>query len=276
MPDLKARQALPSGPELRSYPAKFEVRTLSGSQVELQGYATTYDEPYEMYDMFGPYTEVARSGMCSKTLAEGADVAYLANHEGLTLARTKTGSLRLSEDTTGLLTVATLNTARSDARDLVTAVEDGEIDQMSFAFRVMRQVWSPDFDQRDLLEVNLNRGDVSAVNYGANPLTSVGVQRSFRSLGASRMHKMAVELRAGKALSSQTMEVLSQVLDLIANADDAVDQAQPLLADLMGVENPDDEDQNSADDAERALAYLDVLRRQHEHETEASRLIVGF
>jgi HK97 family phage prohead protease len=232
MPDLKARQALPSGPELRSYPAKFEVRTLSGSQVELQGYATTYDEPYEMYDMFGPYTEVARSGMCSKTLAEGADVAYLANHEGLTLARTKTGSLRLSEDTTGLLTVATLNTARSDARDLVTAVEDGEIDQMSFAFRVMRQVWSPDFDQRDLLEVNLNRGDVSAVNYGANPLTS--------------------------------------------NADDAVDQAQPLLADLMGVENPDDEDQNSADDAERALAYLDVLRRQHEHETEASRLIVGF
>jgi len=228
-----------------------------------------------MYDMFGPYEEVARAGMCSKTLADGADVAYLANHEGLNLARTVNGSLQLSEDSTGLLTVARMNTARSDARDLVTAIEDGDVDQMSFGFRVVRQEWSPDFAQRDLVEVNLNRGDVSAVNYGANPATNVGVLRSFRSLRPATLHRLAVDVRAGKALSASTMDTLSKVLDLIASADDAVDAAQPLLADLMGVANPDDpgednklHEQDADAEAARALAYLETLRRQDQHVRE--------
>lgn len=273
--DKATRNALTGAPELRSYPAQFEIRSLGGSKVELQGYATTYDQPYEMFDMFGPYTEVARAGMAAKTLSEGADVAYLANHEGLTLARTKSGSLRMSEDSTGLLTVATLNTARSDARDLVTAVEDGDVDQMSFAFRVVRQEWSPDWEQRDLIEVNLNRGDVSAVNFGANPNTSVGaIQRSFRSLGAAKLHRMAVEIRAGKALSASTMDVLSQVLDLIANADDAVDRAQPMLADLMGVPNPDADDEGAEMDAARSVGYMELLKRKNEHDAERSAFIL--
>jgi phage head maturation protease len=49
---------------------------------------------------------------------------------------------------------------------------------MSFAFRVTRQQWSPDYDQRDILEVDLHRGDVSVVNFGANPATSVGAVRA--------------------------------------------------------------------------------------------------
>ncbi len=259
LPDVTARGTEAVGPVHRSYPASFEVRSLGNAKVELVGYASSYGQPYEMYDMFGAYTEVARAGMCAKTLADSADVAYLANHAGLTLARSKSGTLRLSEDSTGLHTAATLNTARSDARDLVTAIEDGDVDQMSFGFRVVKQEWSPDFSQRDLVEVNLDRGDVSAVNFGANPETMVGVQRAFRSARPATLHRMAVEIRTGKTLSGATMETLSKVLDLIASADDSVDQAQPLLADLMGVPNPDK-------DAARSVARLDVLRRRHEHE----------
>ena len=162
--------------------------------------------------------------------------------------------------------IATLNTTRGDARDLVTAIEDGDVDQMSFGFRIVRQEWSPDYGQRDLIEVNLDRGDVSAVNFGANPATNIGIQRSFRSARPAEMHRMAVELRAGKSLSAATMTTLSQVLDLIASADDAVDQAQPLLADLMGVANPDADE--AAADGARALAYLDTLRRQEQHARE--------
>lgn len=282
MADKQARGTAAVIPLRRSYPASFEVRSLSGSMVELTGYASTYEQPYEMYDMFGPYTEVARQGMCAKTLKDGADVAYLANHEGLTMARSKAGTLKLSEDDNGLLTCATVNTTRSDVRDLVTAIEDGNVDQMSFGFRIVRQQWSPDYDQRDLVEVNLNRGDVSAVNFGANPETMVGVQRAFRSRRPAELHRMAVELRAGKALSAATMDTLSQVLELLADADNAVDAAQPLLADLMGVPNPDDDgeapadEQMSADDAERAAKALDLLRRKHEHEASASTLHVAF
>lgn len=271
--DISKRGVLPGGMQIRAYPAKFEVRAMPGSRVELTGYASTTEAPYQMYDMFGDYEENVRTGAFTKTIADGADVAYLANHGGLTMARTKNGTLQLSEDSTGLNTVATLNTARSDARDLVTAVEDGDVDEMSFAFQVVRQQWSPDYSQRDLVELNLNRGDVSAVNYGANPATSVGLQRSFRHQGAARLHKIAVELRTGATLSTATMDVLSQVLDLIATADDAVDAAQPLLADLMGVANPDapetNDDSDDGGEASRALIHLDMLRRRHLHEGDA-------
>lgn len=258
------RGSIPAGPQLRSYAAQFEVRSVPGApqKMELRGYASVFENPYDMFDIFGPYTEIVRSGAFSKTLSERPDVAYLANHEGLTMARTASGSLTLEQDSTGLLTVAQVNTARQDVRDLVTAIEDGDVDQMSFAFRVTRQTWSPDWEQRDLNEVDINRGDVSAVNFGASPATNVGLARAFRSRKAADLHRMAVELRAGKALSAATMQTLSQVLDLIASADDAVDQAQPLLADLMGVPNPDADD----DSAARAAAQLDLLRRQLELE----------
>lgn len=209
--DIRDRGNLPAGPQVRSYPAQFEVRGLAGTKVELRGYASTTEKPYEMFDVFGAYTEVVRSGAFAKTLSEGADVAYLANHEGLTMARTSSGTLHLSEDSTGLLSVATVNTQRSDVRDLVTAIEDGDVDQMSFAFRVERQEWSPDFDQRALQELNLNRGDVSAVNFGANPNTAIGVQRSFRKRETAELMRALHDL-GEKGLPPEYLQVLAQTV----------------------------------------------------------------
>jgi len=235
--------------EWRGYRAQFEVRALAGSKVELQGYASVYEEPYTMYDMFGPYEEVARAGMCAKTLSEGPAITYLANHEGLSLAKTTSGNLRVSEDTTGLLTVATVNTARSDARDLVTAIEDGDIDEMSFAFRCIRQSWSPDYDQRDLIEVSLDRGDVSAVNFGANPNTSVGATQGFRSDAAAKLHRAAMSIEA------RSMTVPSSMLE-------ALDQ-------LMNPQTPESEPIIENDEEEaRVLAHLAMLKRQDENHFE--------
>jgi hypothetical protein len=62
-------------------------------------------------------------------------------------------------------------------------MERGDVDEMSFGFWVTRQQWSPDYDQRDILEVSLNKGDVSVVNYGANPATA-GAQINSRDLAA--------------------------------------------------------------------------------------------
>jgi phage head maturation protease len=69
---------------------------------------------------------------------------------------------------------------------MVTAIEDGNVDEMSFAFRVTRQQWSPDYDQRDILEVDIHKGDVSVVNFGANPATSVEAL-AMRGLDVGRM-----------------------------------------------------------------------------------------
>ncbi|MCU1659307.1 MAG: phage prohead protease, family [Pseudonocardiales bacterium] len=160
-----------------SFPSELEVRGKSGSFVEIRGYATVYDNLYPMWDSFGEYREKIRPNAGKKTLAEGPDVALLTNHTDLTMARTKVGSrLKLGEDSRGLEWIATVNTARSDVRNVVIAIEDGDISECSFAFRVTRQEWSPDYDQRDIIEYDLSRGDVSIVNFGANPATEVGLR----------------------------------------------------------------------------------------------------
>lgn len=150
---------------------------------ELDGYASTVDEPYEMYDFWGPYTEIVDRGAFDVTLAADPDVAFLLNHRGTTMARTKSGTLTLSVDDQGLRSIAYLNPERTDVKDLVHAINDRDIDQMSFAFRIIRGAWSPDYTEYRILEVDLDRGDVSAVNYGANPNTSISA-RAKQALAA--------------------------------------------------------------------------------------------
>jgi HK97 family phage prohead protease len=173
----KSERAKPGGIIRRAYPVKLEVRAAASGTSgpsTVEGYASVTETPFEMYDWLGPYCEVVRQGAFAKTLTETPQVQLLLNHGGLSMAYTKAGSLRLSEDSTGLHMEADVNPARGDVGDMLAAISDGDVDEMSFAFRVTRQMWSPDYDQRDILEVDLHRGDVSVVNFGANPATSVG------------------------------------------------------------------------------------------------------
>ena len=186
--DLRARADQPARAERRSMPFRgVELRAkpdgTGGSTLLFEGYACVTETPYEMQDWLGPFDEVVRAGAFTRTLADGADVPFYVNHAGLTLARTKSGTLHLSEDSTGLFTSAGLDPRNPDVVALQSAMERGDVDEMSFAFWVTRQAWSPDYSQRDILEVDLNRGDVSVVNYGANPHTA-GAQLNSRDLTA--------------------------------------------------------------------------------------------
>jgi HK97 family phage prohead protease len=284
VPDRSARGERRTAVEHRAMPFRdVELRAVpdgsGGETLLFEGYACVTEAPYEMYDLFGPYTEVVRSGAFKKTLSEGADVPFLVNHEGLTLARTKSGTLRLSEDSSGLHTEADLDPSSPHVQALRSAMQRGDVDEMSFGFWVTRQIWSPDWEQRDILEVNLNKGDVSVVNYGANPNTA-GATLNSRDLQA-HLERLAPderrevfdrlaaefrtpepapvllatrgdmltwtkdrvgELREGKALSVDTLTTLQKVLDLVAAADDNVDEAQEVLSGLIGVPNPDDDE----------------------------------
>lgn len=144
---------------------------------QFDGYASTVNQTYEMYDFFGPFDEKIDGNAFDKTLAADPDVAFLLNHRGTTMARTKVSkTLELSVDELGLLTRAFCNPERQDVKDLALAISDGDISQMSFAFRIVRGQWSPDYTEYTILEVDLDRGDVSAVNYGANPYTSISAR----------------------------------------------------------------------------------------------------
>jgi HK97 family phage prohead protease len=142
---------------------------------QLDGIPSVVETWYDMWDFWGPYEEKIAAGAFDATLATDPDVAFLLNHRGMTMARTKksrTLELSLTEDGS-LASRAFLNPERQDVQDLVRAVEDGDVDQMSFAFRIKAGNWNPDFTTYTITEVDLDRGDVSAVNYGANPYTSI-------------------------------------------------------------------------------------------------------
>lgn len=144
---------------------------------EVTGYASVTERGYQMYDWYGEYSEVVDAGAFDATLARAdLDTVWLVNHRGVTMARTTNGTLELSVDETGLFTRAYLNPKRTDVQDTVSAIDDGLMTEMSFAFLIKRGSWSPDYSEYRIEEVDIHRGDVSGVNYGANPHTSIAAR----------------------------------------------------------------------------------------------------
>lgn len=144
-----------------------ELREVDG-QLRFTGWASVTERSYDM----GWYSETIKRGAFTKTLSERPDVQMLINHEGLPLARSWSNNLRLSEDERGLRVEADLDPTDPDVERLAPKVERGDIDQMSFAFSGAKSVWDDQFENREITELSLHRGDVSVVNQGANPYTS--------------------------------------------------------------------------------------------------------
>jgi len=173
---------------------ELELRANDDSDtLTLRGEASVVDHPYEVHDAFGTFTETITAGAFNKTLSEKPDVVLLVNHEGLPLARTTSGTLKLSADPS-LTVEASLEPTDPDVQRVAKKMQRGDLNEMSFAFRVPegRSKWNDDFSERMISEVSLARGDVSVVTYGANPATSA----SIRSLGGVDYVELDVALEA--------------------------------------------------------------------------------
>ncbi len=179
--------------------------------IHVEGHASVVDTPYEMWDMFGPYTEIVAGTAFDNTLAAGPDVVFVVNHTGLTMARTiapadKVPTLELEMgvlgEYNGLLSNAWLNPTREDIRALVTAIDNGLITEMSFRFMIVHGRWSDDWMQYTISEVDIDRGDVSAVNYGANPFTTISA-RMREWMAMSDAMPLGAKLAMGERLAAQ-------------------------------------------------------------------------
>lgn len=238
--------------ETRTVAATFEMRDDSTTGAPtLEGYAATFGRPYDM----GPFSEQVDRRAFDRTLGLSPDVRLLVDHTGQPLARTKSGTLALSVDDSGLHARATLDPADPDVQRLLPKMRRGDLDEMSFAFRVAPggDAWDytdPERTMRTLNEVSLAGGDVSVVTYPANPTTSVSVRaRDLHEARCVFVEQMARELRVGRALSADNIAKLQQVLSQLASADAGIDAADAALdaatADLavvLGVPNPDPDD----------------------------------
>ena len=152
-----------------------QVRAAGDSgALEFLGHASVYEQGYEMWDMFGPYTEVVSAGAGADSMARAdLDVPLVLGHDQLRrLARTSTGTLFLTEDATGLSVHAPqLDPTDYDVAYIAPKLRAGLVDEMSFAFRIESGQWSPDYTEYRITRYDIHRGDVAIVGYGANPYT---------------------------------------------------------------------------------------------------------
>lgn len=147
-----------------------------GTRFSFDGYAAVFDYPFQMWDFWGDeFVEIVNQGAFTRTLANNCDVPFLIGHNdmGIPLARTRSGTMALGQDTHGLhVHVPDLDGSREDVRALASAHERGDMDEMSCAFVAIQAQWSPDYEQRNMIEMDLHKGDVSAVVFGANDGTA--------------------------------------------------------------------------------------------------------
>lgn len=163
-----------------------------GSSI-IRGHAAVFNE---LSEDFGNWRERILPGAFTKTLKE-ADVRSLFNHDSnLILGRTKSGTLRLQEDETGLVfEVDPPDTTY--ANDLLVSIGRGDIDQASFAFQVVKDRMSTNAEEtvRELLEVRLF--DVSPVTFPAYPQTDVSLRDALTAAGEAL--RRSLEIFQGEA-----------------------------------------------------------------------------
>lgn len=147
----------------------------------LRGYAAVFNSRSEV---LGWYREILMPGAFAAPISERQDVRALLNHDpNFVLGRTTNGTVRLSQDGTGLLSEIDLPDTLS-ARDLSTSIARGDINQMSFAFSTRDYEWDiEDGDYVRVVRSVRNLYDVSPVTYPAYQATSIGLRAA--SLGIS-------------------------------------------------------------------------------------------
>jgi uncharacterized protein len=209
--------------ERRTFTIKnVEARQAEDGTMRLSGYAAVFNNDSVPL----PFVERIAPGAFRKTLTETPDVRLLINHEGLPLARTKNGTLRLTEDTVGLLMDADLPDTQA-ARDLYTLVERGDVDQMSFAFRVIRQKWNEGRTERTLTELSLADGDVSVVTYPAYPTTTVEAREQ---IAAARQ-----AIKEGREITGESLIVIQAILDKIDESYEYLGEGKSMLETVLGL-----------------------------------------
>lgn len=127
----------------------------------VEGYATTFDTPYLLYDFGDGRKMYERVDAHALDGADMSDVIMQYDHEGRVFARMSNKTLILVPDHKGLLIAADLG--KTDlARGLYQDIKEGMITKMSWAFTVAEESYDRDTHTRTILKIK-KVYDVSAV-----------------------------------------------------------------------------------------------------------------
>jgi HK97 family phage prohead protease len=180
--------------EVRALHKSVEIREDDQGEVRVSGYAAVFGEETNIGGMF---TEEIQRGAFVDAIGRD-DVVFLINHDGLPLARTRSGTLTLREDDHGLYMEAMLDPSDPDVRSILPKMKRGDLDKMSFAFIPTRQEWddSSETPKRMIQEAQLF--DVSIVTTPAYSGTEIGLRslEQFREANQKSQAQRRIRMKS--------------------------------------------------------------------------------
>ena len=180
MEQNKNMEKMEAGREYRAM--QMEIQESDEGKLLVEGYATTFNEPYTLYD--GRYYKVIEQiDPHAFDECDMSDVIMQYDHEGRVFARNKNETLELSVDEKGLKIRADLG-GTEIGKQLYEEIKGGYTDKMSFGFTVGedKKEYVMDYENdvetctRTITKVK-KLFDVSAVSLPANDMTSISARR---------------------------------------------------------------------------------------------------
>lgn len=217
-------QKLDEGRQYRNIDVStFERRAEGENEKVVSGYATTFNQPYELYrSVWDGYTYIVREQVDPHAFddTDMSDVIMQYNHEGRVFARTSNGTMELDPDEHGLHVRANLG-GTEIGRQLYEEIEGGYTDKMSFGFRVgkdKREETEERDDENGTVTVTILRTiltisklyDVSAVSIPANDGTSIS-SRNFAE-GAIDEVRKEIAAREARERQKKKIRIMTEVL----------------------------------------------------------------
>lgn len=210
------RQHMTTTVERRVNSVEFDVRAAEASSdgMSFTGYAAVFNSPSEPL----PFTEVIKEGAFKRSLKSRNEIKLFMNHNtDVVLGSTRAGTLRLTEDSRGLLAEADLPDTTA-GRDLSVLMQRGDVSSMSFGFSVPPKgdKWSQDGATRELHQVRLH--EVSIVTgfpaYEATTASvrSLDILAQRTAVDVDALSDAIFKLEAGETLEAQHADLISEVV----------------------------------------------------------------
>jgi uncharacterized protein len=220
-------EKMPSKVERRVNDVKFEIRNgeLDTNKMTFTGYAAVFNSPSEPL----PFTEYIMPGAFKRSLKSRNEIKLFMNHNtDIVLGSTRAKTLKLSEDSRGLLAEAVLPDTTA-GRDLSVLMQRGDVSSMSFGFSVPSKgdKWTNDGMSRELHQIRLH--EVSIVTgfpaYEATTATvrSIDALATRTGMDADVLADALVKLESGENLSSQHANTITEAVAKLKESNPSVD-----------------------------------------------------
>lgn len=236
---------------------KPERRVIPYSELQFKYEKRSEEQPSKIYGqvaLFNRMSEEMRGfreqispGCFKKTLGE-ADIRALMNHDpNYVLGRNTSGTLKLWEDDIGL----NMECEPPDtqwAKDLMVSMQRGDVDQMSFGFRVIKDSWDEVDGEiiRTLIECELF--DVSVVTYPAYLMTSASVRSLLYSNEFRDLAELIERVNRGETLNEADHETINRSFDKLKSL--TIPDTEPEKNSSVSVSEPGNHSEEEAETRE--------------------------